>query len=977
MFYGRHAYKIIFLSLFANIAFALIFSSHALASSTGGVINGSDCHTSSLSCDVTWTANADLSDGWIMQIWTSEGASSDVGGGPLQLTKTVNAGSCLGAVLITHAADWSGRIDYDTVTLCARKVAFTTDRAQYAKGEATLYAITNASPNAPILWSSWRDPQGGTNYVSTGEVDANYGHVTDSNGSWTLYGGTWTQNDIGSWRKQAKINGVAANTYFKVVSELSPTPTPVSSTPTPIPTASPTPSPIPTHTPTPVPANSPTPTPSTSLYLTVTPANEYVGDAPLYSIHGAPANTPILWSSWKDPQGGTNYVSTGEADANYGHVTDSTGNASIYDKVWTAAEAGSWKKMAKIGSKTVSVEFTVMLLPGSTMVLNIARNEYKTGEIPLYTINGAPANTPILWSSWRDPQGGTNYVSTGEVDANYGQVTGSGGSWSDYGGAWSGLHIGSWKKQARVGNVTATVEFNIKSDTVTPPLPPPGCTNFAGYASSCAGDLQVAKISSVIDASTSLNIDVKVSMPDMVTVNAIWNKAYYWSASEQRWNEALLIGDTYRDTNCASPAAGCWLTGTASGSINVPASAASNGNIYIATWEYIWDAAEKKWNGPDCTNSSNNCWRLLSYQIACNGAACPSEKPFTQKVGIYHWGGQASNSIGGGIDQIASIGVRNARITMSPRYYTDYNIRSGCYPSFTLAKLAAEPDVRAALANPAIKTMMITTLDGTTFGDCATPHYLNPSFYTPDVASALRKEYSDFVLSLYQVFHGTGKHFIISNWEGDNLVYCDGAYAYATNQQFRDNCGGVGSYQAFSNGNATPDESLQGLRLWFSYRGEGVADGISRALAAGLGGMDVSYAIEFNIVHALRDHGLKSVLYDVLPGLSYDYVSYSSYESINQTNPATVLVSDLNTIQNSVGTKNVIIGEAGFSRTTWGVNSALDRQNSVIGAAMDWGVPFFFHWNLYDQGSGQELDFGVIDPFAKPTEFERLFMDAS
>ena len=126
---------------------------------------------------------------------------------------------------------------------------------------------------------------------------------------------------------------------------------------------------------------------------------------------------------------------------------------------------------------------------------------------------------------------------------------------------------------------------------------------------------------------------------------------------------------------------------------------------------------------------------------------------------------------------------------------------------------------------------------------------------------------------------------------------------------------------------------------------------------AGIGGNRVFLAPEFCMVHALHDAGFKSVLYDVLPFVIFDYVSYSSYESINEAAPDKALTADLDLIQSIVGSNAIIIGEVGFSRSFWGSETVVTRTARVLNAALSWEVAYIFQWNLYDQSIQQ--DFGI------------------
>jgi len=341
-------------------------------------------------------------------------------------------------------------------------------------------------------------------------------------------------------------------------------------------------------------------------------------------------------------------------------------------------------------------------------------------------------------------------------------------------------------------------------------------------------------------------------------------------------------------------------------------------------------------------------------------------------VGVYHWGGQPQRAVSQGVQQITDLGGRAARIVLSPLYSADYG-SGGCYANFSLTTIAQDPDVKRALDNPNVDVFMLTAYDGVSFSDCIHHNYLSPSFYTPANTAAVIQEYSDFTLYLYRVCQHSHKRFIISNWESDNDVYCGNAYGYATNPVAREACNA--EYPSRYVGNASPEESLKGLKMWFDARELGIIDGRNRAAAQGLGGMRVFHAPEVSMVHALHDAGFHSVLYDVAPGVIFDYISYSAYESIDQAEPDTALVADLNIIQDVVGSSSIIVGEVGFSRSVWGADEAVSRTDRVVRAAVSWGVSYVFLWNLYDQD--QVNTFGMVDASGELTPLGFLYSGAN
>ncbi len=194
-------------------------------------------------------------------------------------------------------------------------------------------------------------------------------------------------------------------------------------------------------------------------------------------------------------------------------------------------------------------------------------------------------------------------------------------------------------------------------------------------------------------------------------------------------------------------------------------------------------------------------------------------------------------------------------------------------------------------------------------------------------------DYQNLTMNLYQLYHGTERSSSSRTGEGDNAVYCSGAYAYATDSSFRAACDA--NFPVLYKGVPNPATALSGFARWLQARRQGIQAGTSWAVANGFAsGVSVSFAIEFNIVSSLKQPSCTvsfnsstclstlncapnanacqpgtypNVLCDVIPTVGFVYVSYSAYESTNVS--STQLTSDPQPIRNALGTSNVLIGE--------------------------------------------------------------------
>jgi hypothetical protein len=285
-----------------------------------------------------------------------------------------------------------------------------------------------------------------------------------------------------------------------------------------------------------------------------------------------------------------------------------------------------------------------------------------------------------------------------------------------------------------------------------------------------------------------------------------------------------------------------------------------------------------------------------------------------------------------------------------------------------------EPDMKKALDNPAISVFMLTAYDGVTFSDCVTHEYLNPRLNMSRQAAIIR-EYSDLTLYLYQTYELTNKQFILLNWESDHDVYCGFALEYSTNYSFRTLCNAAYPYLKEYAGNTSPAESFWGLRLWFEARQKGIEDGRNRALAMGVGarGRKVYLAAEVNTCRHLRSLGLKSTLYDVVPYVKFDYVSYSSWESMGGSDPRNALLGDLETIRSVIGSSNIIIGEIRPPFSWADPQGSIQTLREVVDAALSWGVAYIIYWSVYSSDDCAAC--GLYDVSGRITPTGEFFED--
>ena len=191
------------------------------------------------------------------------------------------------------------------------------------------------------------------------------------------------------------------------------------------------------------------------------------------------------------------------------------------------------------------------------------------------------------------------------------------------------------------------------------------------------------------------------------------------------------------------------------------------------------------------------------------------------------------------------------------------------------------------------------------------------------------KEIYDLATYLLETYRGTGKTFLMGHWEGDWLLH-----AYYDRKQ-----------------DPVP-QAIKGMIDWLNVRQKAIEDAKRQ-----MGATDVHlyHYTEVNLVQKGMQVG-KCVLNDVLPYTAVDYVSYSSYDTINphKGNTREALRGALDYIESKlppkagIRGKRVFIGEYGFPLTLAKTPQKQDLYSrDVCAVALEWGCPFVLYWELY------------------------------
>jgi hypothetical protein len=351
---------------------------------------------------------------------------------------------------------------------------------------------------------------------------------------------------------------------------------------------------------------------------------------------------------------------------------------------------------------------------------------------------------------------------------------------------------------------------------------------------------------------------------------------------------------------------------------------------------------------------------LAAVQLA-GGTPARASGPIPGFLGSYWWVGtnDGQNSLDVGANGIAGLGGHLMRAV-----YSSSQCDSNQTVPFDLVARAQQADAVSAFDNPAITTYMLTIVacPASAPSGANNVYYLDPNRYQGSGFTTMHDAYAAFARYLMDTYRNRGKTFIVSNWESDNALYCGSAYAYIVDSAFRSDCD-TNYHVKYPYATGVGD-TMRGLQLFFDARQSGVTDGRNGGIAAGDTGVAVYNADEINSVGVLSGAGLPSTLYNVLPFLQFppDFVSYSSYESINLASGespgsnqiAGRLADAIREIGSRTG-RSVIIGEFGYDVTNPSVGGdvgqiSLSRQ--VIDAANADGATYIFNWQLSDDVYG-------------------------
>jgi len=334
------------------------------------------------------------------------------------------------------------------------------------------------------------------------------------------------------------------------------------------------------------------------------------------------------------------------------------------------------------------------------------------------------------------------------------------------------------------------------------------------------------------------------------------------------------------------------------------------------------------------------CTAISSW--LCGGKAS-TQKPLAERIGVTYWGaryepflGKYGSGIASAMAELKKLGVKVTKLsTLDLENVYPFDDWNG-HPLDSLVNVLKHPVYKQFLDDAfftsyflsAYETNNVAWQDGL---DAAEEAYVIASFY--DAALYLLTEYA-----------GTGKTFILQNWEADNAL----GYVY----------------------NDFPGTAAQGMTDYFNARQEGIR--IARE-EAGMDGVAVFGGIEVNFLTLTPPSGAPRVADAIVPHTGADIYLYSCWETKDKWDigdegeeaniaaikeAVTAALAHLNEKAPAsawFGPKNVAISEFGYPELGGErAHPELDGNawqkmvvQAVIEAGIEYGAQYMIYWELY------------------------------
>ncbi len=280
-------------------------------------------------------------------------------------------------------------------------------------------------------------------------------------------------------------------------------------------------------------------------------------------------------------------------------------------------------------------------------------------------------------------------------------------------------------------------------------------------------------------------------------------------------------------------------------------------------------------------------------------------------AGLYNFTG--NDFLSEGADLILAMGSRVGKFWFTPTYERDYPVNHEWPDVCSMVELAKSAYFTQLFGKP-FSTFILEAFPPD-LDDCSCSQGLS------DKAADYHRE-SMYEISKYllETYSGTGKTFILQNWEMDWAL---------TDPDFK----------------KEPDpKTIDGIIAWLAARQEGVEKARKEA---NYENVQVAHAAEVNLVLRAID-GKVTAPNDILPHTNCDLYSYSSYDATvfhpERLSEALDYLCEKAPSSELYGEKNIYIGEYGAPENE---TEQFNLTKTTTETALDWGVKYLVYWQTY------------------------------
>lgn len=323
------------------------------------------------------------------------------------------------------------------------------------------------------------------------------------------------------------------------------------------------------------------------------------------------------------------------------------------------------------------------------------------------------------------------------------------------------------------------------------------------------------------------------------------------------------------------------------------------------------------------------CLALLIVVIG-GGALGAETRDLRDIVGSTHVGGKYNltdkDYLNEGADKLLALGTRVIKLWLTPNPSKSYPFNSEWPKVESLVDVLKTPYYRKVLDKP------FTTYIFEAFAPGHEWHEFKKSGMTPEMAADEKQQFYELTKYLLTTYKGTGKTFVLQNWEGDWVLKDVKVEVEPT------------------------PIAVQGMIDWLNAR----QDGVDKARAeVGMHGVTVAHAGEVNLM-GLAMEGRTTVANNVLPKTHCDLVSYSSWDTLRDPEKfrkALDYLREKMPDSKLYGSDNVYVGEYGAPENdVGGPEKQLAFIKSATEVALDWGARWVVYWELYCNEPSREYE---------------------